>query len=218
MRSRVIGFGISPAPAGGDAIWSGDGQIFFDLSGRRGRIGLAQFKLPGKHNLANAMAAAAAALAIEVEPGAIEEGLARFKPLSHRIETVHEWRGIKFIDDSKGTNVGAVVEALEAVGAPVILIAGGFDKGGDYGPLKKPLQEKVKLAIFIGAARDKMRAALEGATRIEVVEKMAGAVARAAEVAVAGDIVLLSPACSSFDQFRDYAERGNLFKELVRAL
>jgi UDP-N-acetylmuramoylalanine--D-glutamate ligase len=218
MRSRVIGFGISPAPAGGDAIWSGDGQIFFDLSGRRGRIGLAQFKLPGKHNLANAMAAAAAALAIEVEPGAIEEGLARFKPLSHRIETVHQWRGIKFIDDSKGTNVGAVVEAIEAVGAPVILIAGGFDKGGDYGPLKKPLQEKVKLAIFIGAARDKMRAALEGATRIEVVEKMAGAVARAAEVAVAGDIVLLSPACSSFDQFRDYAERGNLFKELVRAL
>jgi UDP-N-acetylmuramoylalanine--D-glutamate ligase len=218
MRSRVIGFGLSAAPAGGDAIWSGDGQIFCDISGRKGRIGLAQFKLPGKHNLANAMAAAAAALAVGVEPIAIEEGLARFKPLSHRIEMVHEWRGIKFIDDSKGTNVGAVVEALEATNAPVILIAGGFDKGGDYAPLKKPLQEKVKLAIFIGAARDKMRAALDGATRIEVVEKLAGAVSRAAEVAVAGDTVLLSPACSSFDQFRDYAERGNLFKELVRAL
>ncbi len=76
----------------------------------------------------------------------------------------------------------------------------------------------MKLAIFIGAAREKMRAALDGATRIEVEEKMAGAVKRAAEVAVAGDTVLLSPACSSFDQFRDYAERGNLFKELVRAL
>ena len=164
------------------------------------------------------MAAAAAALAVDVEPLAIEEGLASFKPLSHRIEMVHEWRGIKFIDDSKGTNVGAVVEALEAVSAPVILIAGGFDKGGDYAPLRKPLAEKVKLAIFIGAARDKMRTTLDGATRIEVVEKLAGAVARAAEVAVAGDTVLLSPACSSFDQFKDYAERGNLFKELVRAL
>ncbi len=218
MRSRVIGFGLTAAPAGGDAIWTGPGQLFFDINRRRGRIDLAQFKLPGRHNLANAMAAAAAALAIEVDPGAIEEGLALFKPLSHRIEMVHEWRGIKFIDDSKGTNVGAVVEALEAMSAPVILIAGGFDKGGDYAPLRKPLTEKVKLAIFIGAARDKMRAALDSATRIEVVENLAGAVARAAEVAVAGDTVLLSPACSSFDQFRDYAERGNLFQKLVRAL
>ena len=218
MRSRVIGFGLSAAPAGGDAIWADAEQLFFDINGRRGRVGLAQFKLSGRHNLANAMAAAAGALAIDIEPIAIEEGLASFKPLSHRIEMVHESRGIKFIDDSKGTNVGAVVEALEAVSAPVILIAGGYDKGGDYAPLRKPLTEKVKLAIFIGAARDRMRAALDGAPRIEVVEKLAGAVARAAEVAVAGDTVLLSPACSSFDQFRDYAERGNLFKELVRTL
>jgi UDP-N-acetylmuramoylalanine--D-glutamate ligase len=155
---------------------------------------------------------------MELEPLAIEAGLASFKPLSHRIEMVREWRGIKFIDDSKGTNVGAVVEALEAVRAPVILIAGGVDKGGDYAPLRKPLTEKVKLAILIGAARDKMSAALDGSTSIEVMEKLAGAVSRAAEVAVAGDTVLLSPACSSFDQFRDYAQRGNLFKELVRAL
>ena len=218
MRSRVIGFGLSAAPVGGDAIWTGANQLFFDIGGRRGRIDLAQFKLLGRHNLANAMAAAAAALALEIEPRAIEEGLASFKPLSHRIEMVHERRGIRFIDDSKGTNVGAVIEALDAVSAPVILIAGGFDKGGDYAPLRKPLAEKVKLAIFIGAARDKIRAALDGATRIEVVEKMADAVMRAAEVAVAGDTVLLSPACSSFDQFRDYAERGNIFKELVRAL
>jgi len=218
MRSRVISFGLSAAPADSDAIWPDTTLLFFDINGRRGRLDLAQFKLPGKHNLANAMAAAAAALAMEVEPRAIEQGLASFKPLAHRIEMVHEWRGIRFIDDSKGTNVGAVMEALGALSAPVILIAGGLDKGGDYAPLRKPLQEKVKLAIFIGAARDKMRAALDGAARIEVVEKLAGAVTRAAEVAVAGDTVLLSPACSSFDQFRDYAERGNLFKELVRAL
>jgi UDP-N-acetylmuramoylalanine--D-glutamate ligase len=218
MRSRVIGFGLSTATPGGDAIWPDDQQLFFDINGRRGRIGLAQFRLPGRHNLANAMAAAAAALAIDIEPIAIEEGLASFKPLRHRIEMVHEWRGIRFIDDSKGTNVGAVVEALDATSAPIILIAGGFDKGGDYAPLRKPLTEKVKLAILIGAARDKMRVALDGATRIEVVEKLADAVTRAAEVAVAGDSVLLSPACSSFDQFKDYAERGNLFQKLVRAL
>jgi len=218
MRANVISFGLGAAPAGGDALWPDTTVIFFDVNGKRGRLDIAQMHAPGRHNLANAMAASAAALAMEVEPRAIEEGLARFKPLSHRIETVHETRGIRFVDDSKGTNVGAVIEALKAVSAPVILIAGGVDKGGDYSPLRQPLQDKVKLAIFIGAARDKMRAALDGSTRIEVVEKMAGAVKRAAEVAVTGDTVLLSPACSSFDQFRDYAERGNLFKELVRAL
>ena len=218
MRSRVISFGLGAAPVGGDAMWPDTTVLFFDINGRRGRLDIAQFKIPGKHNLANAMASAAAALALGVEPIAIEEGLARFKPLSHRIEMIHEWRGVRFIDDSKGTNVGAVVEALAAVSAPVILIAGGFDKGGDYAPLRKPLAEKVKLAIFIGAARDKMRAALDGATQIVAVETMADAVKRAAEVAVAGDTVLLSPACSSFDQFRDYAQRGNVFKELVRAL
>ena len=216
MRARIISFGLATANA--DAIWPADGNLSFDINGNRGRIDLAQFKLPGRHNLANAMAASAAALAFGVDTRAVEQGLASFKPLSHRIEMVREWRGIKFIDDSKGTNVGAVVEAIEAVSAPIILIAGGFDKGGDYAPLRKSLREKVKLAIFIGAARDKMGAVLDGATRIEVVEKLAGAVARAAEVAVAGDTVLLSPACSSFDQFKDYAERGNIFKELVRAL
>jgi len=218
VRSHVISFGLGAAPSGDDALWPNTTMMFFDVAGRRGRIDISHMHAPGRHNLANAMASAAAALAMEIEPRAIEEGLARFKPLRHRIEMVHETRGIRFVDDSKGTNVGAVIEALAAVEAPVILIAGGFDKGGDYAPLRGPLQEKVKLAIFIGAARDKMRAALDGSTRIEVVEKMAGAVKRAAEVAVTGDTVLLSPACSSFDQFRDYAERGNLFKELVRAL
>jgi UDP-N-acetylmuramoylalanine--D-glutamate ligase len=218
IRSKAVGFGHSPAPAGGDAIWCEQSIVFFDVGGKRGRLDVSQFQLPGKHNLSNAMAAAGAALAMEVDPRAIEMGLESFKPLSHRIETVHESRGIMFVDDSKGTNVSAVIEALDAVCAPVILIAGGVDKGGDYVPLRKPLQEKVKLAIFIGAAREKMRAALDGATRIEVVENLADAVKRAAEMGVAGDTVLLSPACSSFDQFRNYAERGNLFKELVRAL
>jgi UDP-N-acetylmuramoylalanine--D-glutamate ligase len=218
MRSRVISFGLGVAPAGGDAIWPDATVLYFDINGRRGRLDLAQFKIAGRHNLANAMAAAAAALVSGVEPNVIEAALGSFKPLSHRIEFVREWRGVNFIDDSKGTNVGAVIEALAAVTAPVILIAGGVDKGGDYSPLRKPLAEKVRLAIFIGAAREKMRSALGGATQIVVEETLADAVMHAAEVAVAGDTVMLSPACSSFDQFRDYAERGNIFQELVRAL
>jgi UDP-N-acetylmuramoylalanine--D-glutamate ligase len=100
----------------------------------------------------------------------------------------------------------------------VILIAGGVDKGGDYAPLRRSLRERVRLAILIGQAREKMRSALEGTTTIELAETLGEAVKRAATVAAPGDTVLLSPACSSFDQFKDYAERGEVFQKLVRAL
>jgi UDP-N-acetylmuramoylalanine--D-glutamate ligase len=131
---------------------------------------------------------------------------------------VCEKDGVTFIDDSKGTNVGAVIEALAGVRGPVILIAGGTDKGGDYAPLRAPLKEKVRLLILIGAAREKMRAALEGSTTIAPAPTLSEAVKLAASEARRGDSVLLSPACSSFDQFKDYAERGRIFQELVRAL
>ncbi len=218
VPSQVVGFGIPAPPAGGWALWAAAGTLFFDLPGGRGRVDLARFKLAGRHHLANAMAAAAAALVMGAGPGAIGDALADFRPLPHRIELVREWRGAAFIDDSKATNVGAVLEALAAARPPVILIAGGLDKGGAYAPLREPLAARVKLAVLIGAARAKMRAALEGSTRIELTQTLAEAVALAAEAARPGDTVLLSPACSSFDQFRDYAERGDLFKELVRAL
>ena len=129
-------------------------------------------RLAGRHNIANAMAAAAAALVSGVEPRAIEAALADFAGLPHRMEFVAERDGVTYIDDSKGTNVASVVEALAAVRAPVILIAGGMDKGGDYAPLREPLGEKVRLLILIGAARDTMRAALEGATEIELVQTL----------------------------------------------
>ena len=126
--------------------------------------------------------------------------------------------GVDYVDDSKGTNVGAMVEALAATRGAVILIAGGIDKGGDYGPLRAPLEEKVRMLILFGAAREKMRAALAGATVIESVTTIVDAVKMAAAHASEGDTVMLSPACSSFDQFKDYAERGRVFQELVRAL
>jgi UDP-N-acetylmuramoylalanine--D-glutamate ligase len=219
VRARVFSFGLG-RPSTVPAIWPEDGAaaLAFDVATAQGRIRLEGFQLPGRHNLANAMAASAAALAMGAAPEAIERGLRAARALPHRIEFVREKDGVRFIDDSKGTNVGAVVEALAAFDAPVILIAGGMDKGGDYAPLAKPFRDKVRLAIFIGEARSKMKDALSGATELELAADLKGAVARAAAAARPGDTVLLSPACSSFDQFRDYAERGRIFQELVRAL
>jgi UDP-N-acetylmuramoylalanine--D-glutamate ligase len=217
VGSPVMSFGLRPAEST-PAIGYDGRDIIFDGPAGFGRISLAKFRLQGRHNVANAMAAAAAALAIDVAPAAIEATLANFTGLPHRTEIVGERNGVTYVDDSKGTNVASVVEALAATRVPVVLIAGGMDKGGDYAPLLQPLREKVRLLILIGAAREKMRAALEGATRIELVQTLDEAVRRGAEVARRGDTVLLSPACSSFDQFRNYAERGRIFQELVRAL
>ncbi|HVA39113.1 MAG TPA: Mur ligase family protein, partial [Candidatus Binataceae bacterium] len=217
IKARVMSFGLGPAESM-PAIGYDGRDLLFDTRGRFGRISLKGFRLAGRHNLANAMAAAAAALAMEVEPAVVEQALAAFKGLPHRMESVAERAGVAYVDDSKGTNVASVVEALAAARAPLILIAGGMDKGGDYAPLRQPLTEKVRLLILIGAARVKMRAALEGATVIELVDTLSEAVRRAAEVARRGDTVLLSPACSGFDQFKNYAERGRIFQELVRAL
>ena len=222
VRSRVIGFGHARG-ASGASIWFDDqsNAIVYDFDfdhAPGGQISLEKFRLHGRHNISNAMAASAAALALGVKAEEIELALASFRGLPHRIEVIHERGGVTYVDDSKGTNVGAVVEAIDALAAPIILIAGGLDKGGDYAPLRRPLKEKVKLAIFNGTARDKMAAALEGATTIETVATLKEAIEHAARAARPGDTVLLSPACSSFDQFKDYAERGNVYKELVRAL
>jgi UDP-N-acetylmuramoylalanine--D-glutamate ligase len=202
-------------------VWKLAGEVrsrVFGDGNRSGRIALGDFRLPGRHNLLNGMAAAAAALAMGVEPRTIECALHGFAGLPHRTEFVRDKGGVRYVDDSKGTTVGAVLEALAATPGPVILIAGGVDKGGAYGPLRAPLKDKVRLLILIGAAREKMRAELDGATAIETATALAEAVGIAAANARRGDTVMLSPACSSFDQFKDYAERGRVFQELVRAL
>jgi UDP-N-acetylmuramoylalanine--D-glutamate ligase len=217
LAAQVMSFGLGPAEFT-PAIGYDAGDLIFDSRTRHGRISLKRMRLLGRHNIVNAMAAAAAALVVGIEPRVIEGALADFAGLPHRMEFVAERGGVTYIDDSKGTNVASVVEALNAVRAPVILIAGGMDKGGDYAPLRNPLGEKVRRLILIGAARDTMRAALKGATEIELVHTLDEAVRSAAAVAHRGDTVLLSPACSSFDQFKNYAERGRIFQELVRAL
>jgi UDP-N-acetylmuramoylalanine--D-glutamate ligase len=217
VQARVLSFGRE-RPAAGTAVWGSWDGLEFDDGRRRGAISLKHFRLPGPHNRLNAMAAAAAALAMEIPPHAIEAALAQFKGLPHRLEFVRERDRVRYLDDSKGTNVGAVVEALNALAGPVVLIAGGVDKGGSYAPLRAAIKNKVKRLILIGAAREKMREALGGATAITCVETLTEAVALAAREGRPGDTVMLSPACSSFDQFKDYAERGRVYQELVRAL
>jgi UDP-N-acetylmuramoylalanine--D-glutamate ligase len=122
------------------------------------------------------------------------------------------------VNDSKGTNVGAVVKSLEGYRGGVILLAGGKDKGGDFRPLRPLLETRVKTLILLGQARDAIRSHLAGACPMEEAASMQAAVARAGEIAVAGDTVLLSPACASFDMFRDFEERGEVFRQAVRDL
>ena len=218
VRSKVLSFGLrKPGPLADAAIWDDDG-LRYRLGRINGTISLERFRLPGRFNRTNAMAAAGAALALNVAPGLIERSLAEFRGLPHRLEFVKEKDGVAFVDDSKGTNVGAVVQALAAVGPRVVLIAGGVDKGGSYAALREPLRQKVRVLLLYGAAREMMRAALNGTTRVECVQTLDQAVTRAAAAAMPGDTVLLSPACASFDQFKNYAERGRAFQELVRAL
>jgi UDP-N-acetylmuramoylalanine--D-glutamate ligase len=220
MAGRIIGFSlIRPASSSvGDALWIENNEIVYRVGERAGTFAIENLGVAARHARLNAIAAAAAALAMNIEPEIIGDTIARFRGLPHRLEFVRERAGVTYIDDSKGTNVGAVVEALEAVRPPIILIAGGVDKGGDYAPLIAPLRRRVKLLILMGAAREVMYERLGKIVPTEVVNDLQAAVRLAAERARGGDTVLLSPACSSFDQFRNYAERGDLFKKLVRAL
>ena len=164
------------------------------------------------------MAAIAVAKAIGMPAQIIQQTLEKFPGLEHRLEFVREKNGVRYYNDSKGTNVGAVVKSLASFSAPVILLAGGVDKGGDYGVLRDGVGKRVKRLVLFGAAREMIAKALGTLTETVLVENMEAAVRDAHQHALPGDVVLLSPACSSFDMFRNYAERGRLFKNLVEAL
>jgi UDP-N-acetylmuramoylalanine--D-glutamate ligase len=176
------------------------------------------FSLPGVHNLENALAAMIGARLMGASPEGVRKTLKTFKGFGHRLQYVAEVRGVRFYDDSKATNVGAVVKALEGFKEPVILIAGGRDKGGDYSPLQGLIKARVKSLILMGEAREIMRKQLGPWTKTGLVNNLEEAVLRAFEQGQPGDVILLSPACSSFDMFRDYAQRGDLFQEAVRKL
>jgi UDP-N-acetylmuramoylalanine--D-glutamate ligase len=174
--------------------------------------------LLGQHNVANALAAALAAASAGVPRESIARALRGFLGLPHRLESVGEVRGVRWINDSKATNVASTLVALRAVERPFVLIAGGRHKGEPYTPLGSALTGRCRAIVAYGEARALIRADLSPYAPVEEVERFDAAVARAAGLARSGEAVLLSPACSSYDQFNNYEERGARFRRLVEAM
>jgi UDP-N-acetylmuramoylalanine--D-glutamate ligase len=174
--------------------------------------------LRGSHNIENVLAAAAAARLAGVEPGAIAEGVRTFAGVEHRIEYVATIGGVEYFNDSKATNVDATLKALDAFSGNVLVILGGKDKGSDFRILRGALRNHARMAFLIGGAAGKIEEQLGGVIPVTRAESMARAVEVAAQRAAPGDVVLLAPACASFDQFENYEHRGRVFKQLVRDL
>ena len=177
-------------------------------------------KLKGIHNIENAMAAALCALAVRVPAEVVQACFDRFEPIEHRIEPCDNVRGIRFVNDSKATNLDSTIIALQSFERKknIWLILGGRDKGASYEVLIPHMLPRCKQVLTIGESMDKIERELHGALPLTRCETLDRAVQYAAAHAQAGDIVLLSPACSSFDQFKDFEERGRVFKALVAAL
>jgi UDP-N-acetylmuramoylalanine--D-glutamate ligase len=174
--------------------------------------------LPGAHNVENVLAAITAARLAGVDANSIGEAVRSFQGVEHRLEFVAEILGVRYYNDSKATNVDATLKALDAFPGRILIILGGKDKGGDYTVLQTPLRQKAIMALLIGAAADKIESQITGSVAIERAGTLQRAVEIVSRTAIAGDIVLLAPACASFDQFKNYEQRGDVFKELVNNL
>ncbi len=183
------------------------------LKGTEHRYPLSECRLKGLHNQENMLASILAAELCGASKESIQKTLQSFAGLSHRVQMIGSFKGMDFYDDSKGTNVGSVVMSLASFEKGVILILGGRDKGGDYSPLKALIKAKAKALIVLGEARDIIKKSLDGFAPLYQVTNMQQAVQKSFEVGEKGDVVLLSPACSSFDQYKNYAERGDDFKK-----
>lgn len=193
--------------------------VFRDARGPQEIMLVSEISLKGSHNLENVLAAVSVGTLLGCAPEKIRLAVQEFKAVEHRLEFVATIRGVEYYNDSKATNVDATIKALESFPANIHLILGGKDKGSDYGVLNNLLRERVKRVYTIGAAATKIESQIR-ASNADIVraETLENAVKRAAETANSGDIVLLAPACASFDQFRNYEHRGKVFKEAVREL
>lgn len=187
--------------------------------GRQQLMPLADMPIAGLHNAANALAAFALCRAIGADAKKLAEGLRQFKGLPHRLQNVGVINGVTFFDDSKGTNVGSTVAALNGMTVPTVLIAGGIGKEQDFSPLAEPVRKRARAVVLIGKDARTIESAITSA-RIDCLHAatMMDAVEKAYSCASSGDAVLLSPACSSFDMFKNYNHRGEVFAECVRAL
>jgi UDP-N-acetylmuramoylalanine--D-glutamate ligase len=214
---QVAHFRLGTPAAGELGLAQWQGRTWLACGGDR-LMPADQVALAGRHNLANALAALAVGSAAGLPPAAMREALAGFGGLPHRCQPLGEVAGVRYVNDSKGTNVGATVAAVQGLDGPLVLIAGGLAKGADFAPLRAALAGKVAALVLLGRDAPILEAQLAGLAPVVRAADMGDAVRRAAERASLGDTVLLSPACASQDMFADYRARGEAFARAVRAL
>jgi len=217
-RTRAQIFWFSRQKEVQQGAWVRDGNIFFrDASGQKEILQVSEIPLKGAHNLENVLAAVCAGVLMGCAPERIRQAVRDFKAVEHRLEFVATVRGVDYYNDSKATNVDASIKALESFPANIHLILGGKDKGSDYTVLNDLLRQRVKRVYTIGAAAAKIESQIKG---VEIVhaETLENAIRKANAAAQPGDVVLLAPACASFDQFKNYEQRGKVFKDVVRGL
>jgi UDP-N-acetylmuramoylalanine--D-glutamate ligase len=200
------------------AFVRGDHILYADSRGECEIMPLADVPLKGAHNVENVLAAVAIGMIVGAEPARIREAVRNFKAVEHRLEYVATINGVEFYNDSKATNVDATIKALESFPANIHIILGGKDKGSDYTVLRPLLQERVKRVYTIGAAAEKIESQIGDAAPITKAGTIDVAVRKAMEGSATGDVVVLAPACASFDQFTSYEHRGKVFKELVHQM
>ena len=218
-RTRAEVFWFSRKQEVQNGAWVRDGKILFrDASGQREIMLVSEIPLKGAHNVENALAGVCAGALMGCEPAKIRKAIQEFKAVEHRLEYVATIKGVEYFNDSKATNVDATIKALESFPKNIHLILGGKDKGSDYTVLNDLLRERVKRVYTIGGAAEKIESHIKGSAEIVHSETLDNAIRRAAAVAQPGDIVLLAPACASFDQFQSYNHRGRVFKEVVHSL
>jgi UDP-N-acetylmuramoylalanine--D-glutamate ligase len=218
-RARAKVFWFSRKKEVNQGAYMRDGDIVFrDAKTQSEVMPISEIPLKGAHNLENVLAAICVGAVMGCKPDAMRRAVRDFKAVEHRLEYVATIRGVEYYNDSKATNVDATIKALESFPANIHIILGGKDKGSDYSVLKDLLKQRAKRVYTIGAAAEKIESQVGDSAEIVRAETLDAAVKRIASTAAAGDIVLLAPACASFDQFQNYEERGRVFKQLVQAL
>ena len=217
-RTRAQVYWFSRLKEVQQGAWVRDGNIVFrDPKGQREILQVSEIPLKGAHNLENVLAAVCASILMGSSPDKIRKAVHDFKAVEHRLEFVATIGGVDYYNDSKATNVDATIKALESFPANIHLILGGKDKGSDYTVLNDLIRQRVKRIYTIGAAAAKIESQVKGAEVVHA-ETLENAIRKARATAQSGDVVLLAPACASFDQFKSYEHRGKLFKEIVRGL
>ncbi len=222
VLSAVRGYSLSLRPRRGAHLDAGGAMTLVDGDRRRTLCGAAELRIPGRHNVGNALAAAVVGDAFDIPAEDIGSVLREFRGVAHRLEAVGENEGVLWVDDSQATAPVATLAALAAYGRPAVAILGGVGKGTDFGPLARELVARARAAVLIGSSADEIADAIARAQRdghrliVERASTLRDAVARAKAIATPGDVVLLSPACASFDMFASYEDRGDQFRSLVR--